>query len=59
MAQERAEAIIVLSREQGFPEWLALGNYHCGAGLWPYEDKEKRVFQQIHQGMACLAGGGE
>ena len=31
-AQERAEAAITLSTEQGFPLWLACGNYHAGLG---------------------------
>ena len=31
-AQERAEAAIALSTEQGFPYWLAAGNYRAGLG---------------------------
>ena len=32
VAQERAEAAITLSTEQGFPFWLALGDYPAGLG---------------------------
>jgi len=55
--QERAEMEIVLSREQGFPYWLALGTVWRGWALAEQGQGEEGI-TQIRQGLnACHATG--
>jgi tetratricopeptide (TPR) repeat protein len=42
LARERAEAVITLSTEQGFPYWLAAGTMVRG-GRWPSRGRWKKV----------------
>ncbi len=44
VAQERAEAVITLSTEQGFPYWLALGTMSAGLGA-SREDRGEGIAQ--------------
>jgi predicted ATPase len=57
--QERAEAMIVLSSEQGFPYWLAMGTILRGWVLAEQEKVEEGI-TQMRQGLAaCRATGTE
>jgi class 3 adenylate cyclase/predicted ATPase len=56
-AQERAEAVMELSTEQGFPVWLALGTIERGGALAEQGQGEEGI-AQMQQGMAaCRAIG--
>jgi predicted ATPase/class 3 adenylate cyclase len=56
-AQERAEATITLSTEQGFTLWLAAGNICRG---WALAEQGEEGIAQIRQGLAAYrATGGE
>ena len=53
-AQERAEALIALSTEQGFPHWLAYGNILRGWALTRQGEGTEGI-AQIHQGLAAYS----
>ena len=55
--QERAEAAIALSREQGFPYWLAIGTIRRGWAL-AAQGHEAEGVQQIQQGIAAWRATG-
>jgi class 3 adenylate cyclase/predicted ATPase len=58
-AQERAEAVITLSIDQGFPFWVALGTTLWGWALAEQGHGEEGI-ARIHQGLAAYrATGGE
>src|SRR5262245_29886858 len=48
--QERAEALISLAQEQGFPHWMAGGAILRGWAL-AYQGQAKEGIEQIHQGL--------
>ncbi|HJY84683.1 MAG TPA: hypothetical protein VKK81_26830, partial [Candidatus Binatia bacterium] len=52
--QERAEAAMTLSAEQGFPHFLALETLHRGWALAKEGQREEGI-TQMRQGMAALA----
>jgi class 3 adenylate cyclase/predicted ATPase len=56
-AQERAEAGIALSTEQGFPHWLALGTSWRGWALAAQGEAEEGI-AQIRQGLAAVRAMG-
>ena len=51
IAQERAEAVMTLSTEQGFPSWLALGTIVRGWALAEQGQMEEGI-AQMQQGLA-------
>jgi predicted ATPase len=53
LARERAEALITLSTEQGFPLWLAWGTMMRGWALAEQGQREEGIVQ-IRQGLAAL-----
>jgi predicted ATPase len=55
--QERAEALIALSTEQGFPLWLAYGTILRGWALTALGEGAEGL-AQIHQGLAAHRGTG-
>ena len=57
LAQERAEAVITLSTEQGFPYWLAVGTIVRGGAL-AEQGQEEEGIAQIRQGMAAYRATG-
>jgi len=57
IVQERAEALIVLSSEQGFPYWLALGTIWRGWALAQQGQVEEGI-SQIRQGIAAYQATG-
>ena len=57
VAQERAEALITLSDEQGFPFWLALGTILQGWALAEQGQGEEGI-AQIRQGLAAWRATG-
>jgi predicted ATPase len=58
-AQERAEAVISLTQEQGFQYWRAHRSVHRGWAL-SQQGQGKEGIEQIHQGLSALrATGGE
>jgi predicted ATPase len=57
VVQERAEATIALSREQGFPYWLAIGTIRRGSALAAQGQGAEGV-QQIQQGIAAWRATG-
>ena len=56
-AQERAEAVITLSTEQGFPFWLAMGTILQGWALAEQGQGEEGI-AQIRQGLAAYRATG-
>jgi predicted ATPase len=56
-AQERAEAAMALSREQGFPYWLGIGTIRRGWALATQEQGAEGV-KQIRQGLALWRATG-
>ena len=46
LAQERAEAAMALSAEQGFAHASGAGQLSCGAGRWPSRDREKKELRR-------------
>ncbi len=56
-AQERAEAIIALSTEQGFPYWLEDGSVLRGWALAEEGQREEGI-TQMRQGLAALRAMG-
>jgi predicted ATPase len=56
-AQERAEAVIALSTEQGFPHWLALGTMLRGWALAEQGQTEEGIVQMV-QGLAAYRATG-
>ena len=56
-AQERTEAVIALSTEQGFPLWLAVGTIRRGWALAVQGQVEEGI-TQIRQGLAALQATG-
>src|SRR5229473_126403 len=56
-AQERAEAMITLSSEQGFPYWLAWGTILRGWALAEQGQGEEGI-AQMRQGLAALRATG-
>ena len=56
-AQERAEAVIALSTEQGFAHWLAHGDSSAGLGTDRAGTGRGRN-SQIHQGLAAYQATG-
>jgi predicted ATPase len=56
-AQERAEAAITLSTEQGFPSWLAMGTISWGWALAEQGQGEEGI-AQMRQGMAAWRATG-
>jgi predicted ATPase len=57
VVKERAEAMIALSSEQGFPAWLPLGMMVQGVAL-AEQGQEEEGIQQIQQGLAALRATG-
>ena len=57
-AQERAETLIALSREQGFPLWLAQGTILRGWALAEQGQGEEGI-SQIRQGLAAHRARGQ
>ena len=53
VARERAEEVIPLSTEQGFPYWLANGTIYGGRALAEQEKGEKGI-KQLRQGLATM-----
>ena len=51
-ARERAEVVIALSTEQGFPYWLASGTFHRGWTLAEGGQVEEGI-AQMRQGLAA------
>src|SRR5262249_29088703 len=51
LARERAEALITLSTEQGFPFWGAIGTIQCG-WAWAEQGQVEEGISQIRQGLA-------
>ena len=51
--QERAEAIMAISREEGFPYFLAIGTIFRGWAL-AKQAQEEEGMAQLHQGLATL-----
>jgi predicted ATPase len=57
--QERADAVILLAKEQGFPLWVAVGSILHGWAL-ALQGQGKEGIEQLHQGMmAWHATGAE
>jgi predicted ATPase len=56
-AQGQAEAVIALSEEHGFPQWLASGIACRGAAL-SAQGQEEEGITQIRQGLAALQAAG-
>ena len=56
-AQEQAEALIALAREQGFAQWLAVGRMQWGETL-AAQGRGDEGIPQIHQGLAALRATG-
>jgi predicted ATPase len=56
-AQERAEALIRLAPDQGFPHWRAMG---CIFGGWAlaHQGQAKEGIEQIHQGLKAFRATG-
>jgi len=57
LAQERAEAVMTLSAEQGFPTWLAEGTMVRGGAL-AEQGQVKEGLAQMQQGLAALRAMG-
>jgi class 3 adenylate cyclase/predicted ATPase len=57
LGQERAEAAITLSTEQGFPHWLALGTFQRGWAL-AVQGQGAEGIAQMHQGLATRRAAG-
>jgi predicted ATPase len=55
LAQERAEAVITLSTEQGFPFWLAHGTIVRGGALAEQGQVKEGIAQMQHGLAACRA----
>jgi predicted ATPase len=55
--QERAEELIALSREQGFPYWLAIGTIYRGWALAEQGQGEEGI-AQVRQGLAAYRATG-
>ncbi|OGP94249.1 MAG: hypothetical protein A2157_01520 [Deltaproteobacteria bacterium RBG_16_47_11] len=55
--QERAEALIALSTEQGFPQWLAYGTILRGWALTAQGERAEGI-AQIRQGLAAYRATG-
>jgi predicted ATPase len=55
--QERAETAITLSREQGFPQWVAGGTVRRGWALAEQGQREEGI-EQIRQGIAAWRATG-
>ncbi len=53
LARERAEEVITLSTEQGFPYWLANGMIYGGRALIEQEEERKGI-EQLRQGLAVM-----
>jgi predicted ATPase len=49
-AQERAEAAIILAKEQGFPYWMTMSAIMYGWAL-AHQEQARAGIKQIHQGM--------
>jgi predicted ATPase len=49
-AQERAEAAIILAKEQGFPYWMTMSAIMYGWAL-AHQEQARAGIEQIHQGM--------
>ncbi len=52
LGQERAEAVLSLATEQGFPYWVALGTIRRGGAL-ALQAQEKEGIPQLCQGLAA------
>jgi predicted ATPase len=57
-AQERAETLIVLSNDQGFPSTVAVGTIVRGQALAEEEGRGEEGIAQIRQGLAALQAKG-
>jgi TOMM system kinase/cyclase fusion protein len=57
VAQERAEATIRLTKEQGFPFWMAHGSMLYGWAL-AHQGQAKEGIEQLHQGMMAWRATG-
>jgi predicted ATPase len=55
--QERAEAAISLSKEQGFPHWRAMGCILCGWAL-AQQGQAQEGLEQLHQGLRAFRATG-
>jgi predicted ATPase len=55
--QERAETVVALAREQGFPVWSALATLYHGWAL-AQQGLEKEGASELHQGMAAYRASG-
>jgi TOMM system kinase/cyclase fusion protein len=56
-AQGQAEALMALSREQGFPYWLTVGTIWRGRAL-AEQGQEEEGIAQMRQGLAAYQGAG-
>jgi predicted ATPase len=57
VAQERAEAVIILAKEQGFPHWITQGSILRGWTL-AHQGQVKEGIEQIHQGLRAYRATG-
>jgi len=57
LAREQAEALMTLSRERGFPHWLAMGAFWQGWGLAEQGQAEEGLVQ-MQQGLAAFRAMG-
>ena len=55
--QDRAEAAITLSKEQGFPVWMTFGSMLNGWAL-AHQGQTKEGIEQIHQGLIAMRAKG-
>ena len=56
--QERAEALMGLAAEQGFPYWLAVGTIFAGLGLGPAGEQSAEEIARLRQGLAAYRATG-
>ncbi len=56
--QERAEAAVSLSQEQGFAQWMAIGSMLRGWALLAHQGRVKEGIEQISQGMIAYRATG-
>jgi predicted ATPase len=57
-AQERAEAAISLTTEQGFPYWIAFGTILRGWALLAHQEQAKEGIEQLNQGLRAFRATG-
>jgi adenylate cyclase len=57
LTQERAEAVISLAKDQGFPYWMAVGALMCGWAL-AHQGQGKEGVEQMTQGLRAYRATG-